>query len=169
MDLLKNKYRFRPFLLVLGLILTYNFLLLTCLYSSGIATNYANVYITEPLIINNEYNLSSIVGKQLKVTNESSQKIMVAIVPVLPQTDNLKKNYDFIPNTNWVTVVPEKYYLEPYQTGFSDIIIKIPKNKKLRKRSFQVNIEIYGYPTDKTGGITIVPTLLLKTMFSIKK
>ena len=50
-----------------------------------------------------------------------------------------------------------------------DVFIKIPKNKKLRGRIFQFNIETCGYPSEKKGGITVVPSLLSKVRFSVEK
>jgi len=90
------------------------------------------------LIIDNEYNLSAILSQQLKVINNNNEPIEVKII------------------------------LPPGQKGYSDIMIKIPKNKKLRGKSYQFNIEISATPQKKENNIMFVPSLLSRIMFTIK-
>jgi len=134
------------------------------LFAGGISTNYADVFI-ENLAINTEYKHNL----PLKVTNRSNKKIEVTIKVLTPQKDNLKTGAEPIRDTKWIIVTPEKYILEAGQTGLSDVFIKIPKNKKLRGRIFQFNIETCGFPSEKTGRIIVVPSLLSKVRFSVEK
>lgn len=134
------------------------------LYAGGISTNYADIFI-ENLSINKEYKHNL----PLKVTNRSNKKIEVAIKVLIPQKDNLKTEAVPIQDTKWIIVTPEKYILDAGQTGSSDVFIKIPKNRKLRGKTFQFNLEICGFPVEKKGGITVVPSLLSKVRFSVAK
>lgn len=134
------------------------------LSASGISTNYTDIFI-ENLSVNTEYKHNM----PLKVTNRSNKKIEVVIKVLTPQKDNLKTGAEPIQDTKWIIITPEKYILEAGQTGLSDVFIKIPKDKKLRGKTFQFNLEICGYPSEKKGGITVVPSLLSKVRFSIYK
>lgn len=134
------------------------------IFAGGISTNYADVFI-ENLSINSEYKHNI----PLKVTNKNDKKMEVTIAVQIPQKDNLKVGAEPIPNTLWLNVLPDRYILEAGQTGLSDVSVKIPKNKKLRGKTFQVNLEICGYPSEKKGGVTFVPALLSKLRFSIYK
>jgi len=134
------------------------------LFAGGISTNYADVFI-ENLSVNAEYKHNM----PLKVTNRSNKKIEVVIKALIPQKDNLKTGAEPVQDIKWIILTPEKYILEAGQTGSSDVFIKIPKNKKLRGRIFQFNIETCGYPSEKKGGITVVPSLLSKVRFSVEK
>lgn len=134
------------------------------LSAAGISTNYTDIFI-ENLAINTEYRHNM----PLKVTNKSNKKIEVIVSAQIPQKDRLKPNSEPLPDINWIVVLPDKYNLEPYQTGTSDVIIKIPKDKKLRGKTFQFNLEICGYPSGKKGGLTVVPSLLSKVRFSVEK
>ncbi len=134
------------------------------LFAAGIATNYTDVFI-ENLSVNTKYKYNL----PLKVTNRSNKKIEVVISVQIPQKDNLKTGAEPIRDTKWIVITPEKYILEAGQTGLSEILIKIPKGKKLCGRTFQFNLEICGYPSEKKGGITVVPSLLSKVRFSVAK
>lgn len=134
------------------------------LSAGGITTNYTDIFI-ENLAINKDYKHNL----PLKVTNRSNKKIEVVIKSLTPQKDNLKTGAEPLQDTKWITVAPEKYILEAGLTGWSDLFIKIPKDKKLRGRTFQFNLEICGYPSEKKSGITVVPALLSKVRFSIYK
>ncbi|MFH0948085.1 MAG: hypothetical protein V1833_03705 [Elusimicrobiota bacterium] len=138
------------------------------LYAAGLSTNYADVFI-ENLSINTEYNLRISRGLPLKVTNKSKKNMDIVIDVQIPQKDNLKPNAKPLPTEKWVTILPQKYTVLPGETGISDVIIKIPKDKKLREKIFQFNLEICGYPSGKKGGISIVPSLLSRVRFSIEK
>ncbi len=140
------------------------FVISSNLFAAGLSTNYADIFI-ENLTTNTEYKHNL----PLKVTNRSNKKIEVIISAQIPQKDNLKTGAEPVRDINWLIVTPEKYVLEAGQTGSSEILIKIPKDKKLRGKTFQFNLEICGYPSKKTGGITVVPSLLSKVRFSVEK
>ncbi|MBI5573522.1 MAG: hypothetical protein HY919_03080 [Elusimicrobia bacterium] len=123
-----------------------------------------DIFISD-LVINKEYKHT----QPLKVINRSDKKIEVTIAVQIPQKDNLKVGAEPIPDTTWLNILPDRYTLETGQTGLSDVIIKIPNIKKLRGRTFQFNLEICGFPSEKKGGITVVPSLLSKVRFSIYK
>jgi hypothetical protein len=151
------------FLILILITISFN-----CLSARGISTNYTDIFI-ENLLIGKEYNLTVLYNQPLKVTNTGNKPVKVVILVQIPQKDNLKSDSIPIPDANWITVFPDKYILEPHKTVESDIKIKIPKNKELRNKKMQVNFEIYGYPTAENKGITVVPVLLSKLRFSIKK
>lgn len=134
------------------------------LTAAGISTNYADIFI-ENLPVNTEYKHNL----PLKVTNRSNKKIEVVVKPLIPHKDNLKTGAAPIPDINWLTVVPEKYILSAGQTGSSDVFIKVPKDNKLRGKTFQFNFEICGFPSEKKGGVTVVPALLSKIRFTVAK
>ncbi|MDD5688200.1 MAG: hypothetical protein PHE88_10260 [Elusimicrobia bacterium] len=160
---------FNKFLLVFLIFQSFNLLISQSLHSNGISTNYADIFIAN-LSINKEYNLRISYNQPLKVMNRSDKKIEVRIVVQVPLKDSLKSDLEPIKDITWISVLPDRYFLEPHQTGVSDVIIKIPKDKKIRGHKFQVNLNICGYPAvEKKGGITFVPSLLSKLKFSIKK
>ena len=136
-------------------------------FCSGIATSFVDVVVSE-LSIDNEYNFTVLSGRSLQVINRGDKQINVTITPQVPQY-NLKVGSEPIPDINWVKIVPDNYKLETNQTGISDVFIKIPKDKTLRGRTFQFNIEICGYPLGKKDSISLVPALLSKVRFTIKK
>jgi len=118
-------------------------------------------------LIDTTYNLRVSYNYSLKVINRSPDPREIVITAQIPQRG--LSIYEPIPDLNWVFVKPDMYQLGPNQTGSSDVILVIPKNKKLRGRKFRVDLEIYGYPTGKKGGVSIVPSLLTKLRFSVYK
>ncbi|MDO8733575.1 MAG: hypothetical protein Q7K21_00255, partial [Elusimicrobiota bacterium] len=139
-----------------------------CLHSAGIATTFVNINL-DNLLLDTTYNLRVSYNYPLKVINRSPDPREIAITAKIPQKDNPKENYEPIPDLNWVTVIPERYQLGPNETGSSDVILVIPKNKKLRGKKFRIDLEICGYPVKEKGGMKIVPSLLTKLRFSIYK
>ncbi|MEW6556792.1 MAG: hypothetical protein AB1349_05485 [Elusimicrobiota bacterium] len=137
------------------------------LFGGSIATTFVDVTL-QNLSINKEYKLE----QPLKVINRSDKPLNIVIsVQILSEVSSRRLNADYQPieHTNWLKVVPSTYTLPAGQTASSDVFLKIPKNRKLRGKSFQANLEITGYPTEKTGGVTFVPSLLTKLRFSIEK
>jgi len=163
-NLKKILFKLKPFLLGLVFIFLMG---LTFIHAFGISTNYADASVSD-LIIDNEYNLSAILSQQLKVINNNNEPIEVKILVLFPESNNIRKKYSSIPDVKWVSIVPDKYILPPGQKGYSDIMIKIPKNKKLRGKSYQFNIEISATPQKKENNIMFVPSLLSRIMFTIK-
>ncbi|MFH1540836.1 MAG: hypothetical protein ABID79_03160 [Elusimicrobiota bacterium] len=148
-------------------------LLLVILYPSfvfadGLSTNFVNINL-ENLSINKEYNFRVSHNLPLKITNKSKKNIDIVIDVQIPKIDSLKPNINPIPSTNWVIVLSQKHSLSPAETSISDVVLKIPKNKKLCGKTFQFNIEICGYPSQKEGWVIVVPSLLSKVRFSIEK
>ena len=157
-------------LIILLFTIAYSILPTSYLYAGGISTNFINVNL-ENLSIDTEYNLRISYDRPLEITNRSKKNIDIVIDVQIPnpQEGNLKPNTKPIPTEKWVTVSPQKYTVPPGETVVSDVIIKIPKDKKLQNKSFQFNLEICGYPSEKKGGIFIVPSLLSKVRFSVEK
>ncbi|MBN1384568.1 MAG: hypothetical protein JW983_06810 [Elusimicrobia bacterium] len=163
------KFRHSPFFIYHLLFVICHLSSVIChLFAGGIATTFVNVS-ADDLLINTTYNLTVSHGYPLKVINKSSDLREISIAVKVPQKEDVKEGYEPIPDLNWVYITPEIYELGANQTGLSDVILIIPKDKKLRGRKFQVNLEVTGSSKKKKGGMTIIPSLLTKLRFSVKE
>lgn len=105
----------------------------------GIGTEFNNIVI-ENLQIGEKYNLSQLCDLPVRVQNLSDRKAKIKIQPVVPTQESLKAGYEVIPSTDWVEVLNPELWVEPNSYGETDLILKIPEDKNLLGRKFQVNI-----------------------------
>jgi len=113
------------------------------LYASlGISTDFNNIFI-ENLQVGQEYNLTKMFNLPCKAKNNSDKKVKIKIQPVKPVQQSLKAGFEVIPSTDWIKILNPEISVEPKGFAISDLIIKIPDDKTLLGKKFQVNIWFY--------------------------
>lgn len=145
------------------------FLLNSTSYCLGILTDFNNIFV-ENLQIGNEYNLTQLVNLPLRVKNLSKQKVKIRIQPISPSSISLKEGFEAVPSTCWVVIKNPDFWVEPDSFGISDVVIKIPNDKSLCGRKFQVNIWCYVDATEITDTLLMVtPGVEGRFFFSISE
>lgn len=140
---------------ILILLITYHLSLITAVYA-GIATTFADI-ILENLQIGESYNLRALKNCPMVITNRENETVDVTIDVEIP-TGDIKPGYEPIPDASWVQVLPAKYRLGPFEKGFSDIIITIPKDEKLIGKHYQVGLLTAGQSVPPPAGSLIIAT-----------
>lgn len=109
------------------------------------------------------YNIRQIRGLPYSLINETNNKKTVEIYPEIPGKDELKENYEAIPDPTWVKVIPDKVTLGPGETVLCDVILSIPNDEKLKSRHFQAHI-VAREATDELGqGVGLAFGILLRS------
>jgi hypothetical protein len=139
--------------------------ILSHLYCLGISTDFNNIFI-ENLPIGQEYDLSEDFGLPFKASYSGAQKAKIKIEPVYPS--NLKPGFESIPDTNWILIPKTEILVDPQQPEvFADIKIKIPNDKTLLGKKFQVNIRCYVTSFENAGVLAVTPGVEGSLLFSI--
>lgn len=137
------------------------------LYALGISTDFNNIFI-ENLQIGKEYNLTELVNLPFKAKNTSEEKVKLTIQPILPSV--VKDGFEMILSTTWVKISNPEVWVEPGGFAVSDVIIKIPDDKSLLGRKFQVNIWCYISSIESSDRLlTVTPGVEGRLFFSIAK
>ncbi len=109
----------------------------------GILARFADDVILENLEVGRSYNLREKGNLPYHVTNAGSAPVDVLIEVIIPGEKRLKANYEPIPDPGWVRVVPNKFRLDPGESGVSEIIITIPDKEEYIGRNFQTYLHAH--------------------------
>lgn len=74
------------------------------------------------------------------VMNRSDGPIDVEVLLEARDAKDVKAGYEPIPDTSWLKVVPETFHLEKGEKMQADLIVSIPKDKKLIGRHFEAGV-----------------------------
>ena len=137
------------------------------LYALGISTEFNNILV-ENLQIGQEYNLTKLLNLPCKAKNNSDKKVKIKIQPVRPVQQSLKPGFEVIPSTDWIKILNSEISVEPQSFAVSDLVIKIPDDKTLLGRKFQVNIWFYISSVEgESGLLSMTPGVEGSLLFSI--
>lgn len=148
------------------LVLIFFSFLVQKIFCIGLSTPYSIVSI-ENIPVGIGYNLKN-VNFIYKVQNTSENyKLRINLSVVIPSKDVLRKGYKPILSESWVELIQKEFILAPKETAETEIIIKIPNEKKFYNKKFQFDIcaesSIYGADV----GDFITPHLAVESIFLI--
>jgi hypothetical protein len=107
--------------------------------AGGLSTQLGEVVI-ENLQVGQTYNLKQLANLRLIVTNTSDYGVDLRMDVLLPDSGELRKGTESIPNTSWVKLSQNLFKLNPNEKAISDIIISIPDEDKYVGKKYQVTI-----------------------------
>lgn len=110
-----------------------------CLYADSISTSF-NEILVENLKPGSSYSLSKIANYPYNIKNKGDRRIKIKIEPVKSDKSKLRKQFQNIPDINWIKMDPEHIELNPGEIGYSDIVIAIPDENEYYGKKYQVNI-----------------------------
>lgn len=102
----------------------------------GLATKFGDVILAylRPGMV---YSMKKEKGLFYKVMNQSTMKLPLVAIVVIPGKEELKPGYEPIPDPAWIKIVPNRFDLEPGETSNCDVIISIPPEEEFANRNFQ--------------------------------
>lgn len=142
------------------------FIFNSIVYGLGLSTDFNNIFI-ENLAIGQEYNLTKDFGVPFKAIYSGDRKVVIKLEPVYPA--GLKPGFELIPEIKWIKLSKEEILVNSGKEIFTDVKIKIPHDKKLLGRQFQVNIRCYISSVEEGGMVTFTPGVEGVLLFSISK
>lgn len=140
--------------------------LINPLYAGGISTTFADL-ILENLQMDVSYNLRTLKNCPFIIENKGSYEVDATIEVTVPRKDSLKPEYEPVPDTEWIKVIPNKFRLKPGEKGLSDIIIMVPHDEKLVGKHFQAHFRCGGVPIGASGNLIIAVGSESRIRFSI--
>ena len=108
-------------------------------FAGKIATNFAEVKI-DNLHIGRKHSMQERFNLPFNIMNLSDEAVRVRLWIHVPTEEELKPGYEPIPNPEWVSLEMSSMTIEAKKTGFSDVYIEIPKNKRYLDKKYQVGI-----------------------------
>jgi hypothetical protein len=87
-------------------------------------------------------NLRQIRGVPYVLINGSDYPIAVNVGPEIPVPgpSGAKRDFEPVPNPEWLKIVPNRFKLGPGDIGSAEVILSVPDDPSLIGRHFQVNI-----------------------------
>ena len=132
----------------------------TPLYAGGLSTAFGELKVKD-LKIGQEYSLEETADFPLIVKNTSDEVLELKVEVLYPKPKELKKGYQSIPDTSWITLGKTHFILKPEEEAKTDVIIKIPDDKKYLGKKFQV------YLWSRTIGRSLGVGLKSRLLFTI--
>lgn len=94
------------------------------------------------LQIGQEYDFGKLSNIPFEVWNKSTGSITVRIVKYAPSAADVKKDYEPVPDTDWITVTPEVFKDIPAgRKRTASLKIRIPQDKKYLGKKFQIFLQ----------------------------
>ena len=107
--------------------------------AGGLSTQLGEVVI-ENLQIGQTYNLKELANLRLIVTNTSDYGVDLRMDVLLPDSSELRKGAEPIPDVSWVDLSQDLFKLSPNEKASSDIILSIPEHDQYLGKTYQVTI-----------------------------
>jgi len=111
----------------------------TVVEAGGLSTQLGEAVI-ENLQIGQTYNLTQLANLSLIVTNTSDFAVDLKMDVVYPDSSELKKGSESIPDTSWVKLSQSLFKLAPNEKASSDIIVSIPEYDQYLGKKYQFTI-----------------------------
>jgi hypothetical protein len=86
------------------------------------------------------YNIRELKGVPYTVKNRGTSPVEVILDVVIPPKGYQRPPFEPIPDPTWVQVRPAKFRLGPGEAGYSDLIITLPDDEKLKDKHFMAQI-----------------------------
>ena len=112
----------------------------------GLTTRLSDV-VVEGLGLGSVYSLMS--GKNIPyvLTNRGDSAMEIVIEAVSPDQADLRAGYEPIPDPSWIQVIPDRFNLGAGESHFSEVVISIPEEVKLKGRHFQAALWAHSVDT----------------------
>ena len=107
--------------------------------AGGLSTQLGEV-VVENLQIGQTYNLKELANLRLIVTNTSEYGVDLRMDISLPDSSELRKGAEPIPDTSWVNLSQSLFKLGPAEKASSDIVLSIPDDDQYLGKKYQVTI-----------------------------
>jgi hypothetical protein len=107
--------------------------------AGGLSTQLGEAVI-ENLQVGQIYNLKQLANLRLIVTNTSDYSVDLKMDILFPDTSELRKGAEPIPDTSWMKLSQNLFKLGPDEKATSDIIISIPDDDQYLGKKYQVTI-----------------------------
>lgn len=111
----------------------------------GLSARFTDV-ILDNCAIGESYSLIQEKSLPLTLVNNSSAKMKIKVAVEAPTGEELRDNYEIIPDPSWVKVVPNEFSISAGGVNRSDIIVNIPNDPDLIGKRYQVMI--WGHTVD---------------------
>jgi len=111
----------------------------TVVEAGGLSTQLGEAVI-ENLQIGQTYNLRQLANLRLIVTNTSDFSVDLKMDVLYPDSSELKKGSEVIPDTSWVKLSQNLFQMAPNENASSDIIVSIPEDDNYLGKKYQVTI-----------------------------
>lgn len=99
------------------------------------------------------YNLRELRSLPYVVTNSGDARTEILVEVREPKAP--VDGYEAIPDPAWLQIVPNRFFLDPKQNHFSDIILSVPEDQEFAGRHFQAEIWAHTIGTGFTAaGVT---------------
>ncbi len=109
--------------------------------AAGLYVNFTNPVLSgmKPGMV---YSLQEEAGLPLTVGNKLDRSVDVVVEIAKASPGDIREGYENIPDTEWLTVYPNEFSLEPGEEMPCEIIISIPNEEKYEGRHFTSRVHI---------------------------
>jgi hypothetical protein len=105
--------------------------------SLGLAMKFVDITL-ENVAPGASFNLRVIRNLPLVVINlDAVNEHDIVVESVLPKVEEMKENYEPIPDPSWIKIVPTRFRLGPKASASADVIVTIPDDPKLIGKHFE--------------------------------
>ncbi|MDH5661360.1 MAG: hypothetical protein OEY92_00030 [Elusimicrobiota bacterium] len=113
--------------------------------AGGLSTSFGDIFI-ENLEIGETYSTKELINLPLRIRNDSPYEMDIKVEVMLPSKGDLKEGFEPLPGPHWITFERSTFTVTPGGMAETDVLINIPKDKKLRGKQFQVYLHSYTVP-----------------------
>ncbi len=113
--------------------------------AGGLSTSFGDIFI-ENLEIDETYSTKELINLPLRIKNDSPYEMDINVEVMLPSKSDLKEGFEPLPDPHWIIFERSTFTVTPGGMAETDVLINIPKDKKLRGKQFQVYLHSYTLP-----------------------
>lgn len=131
----------------------------------GLSTKFAEVILSglKPGMV---YSIKKEENLPYKVMNMADKEVDVEVLVEKPSQDELREDYEPIPDVSWVKVFPTVFHLKPGENTNCDVIIAIPHDEKYANRHFQAMLITQTVEKPGIRGVAISLAIKSRLRFS---
>jgi len=107
--------------------------------TGGISTGFTEV-VVQDLNVGKNYMIGKKVNQKLRVRNRGENSIELKMEVLVPSRSDLKEGYEPIPDTSWIELEKDYFFVEPSKSAETDVVITVPNDKKYLGKKYQAYI-----------------------------
>ena len=147
-------------------------ILLSSLFSyafagQSISTAFTDVKVKD-VPLGKPYRVRSSYGEGISIQNLDRDPIRMRLEALTPRPDDLRGGATPIPDLRWITILPATVDIPGKQTGQSQIVLTVPKDRAYAGKMYQVTIWAHSIPLDGHA-VEFGAGLLCRLIFTVKE
>jgi hypothetical protein len=138
----------------------------TAVHAEELATSFVDIMLPD-VTVGVPYDMALQKQRRVEYHNLGKHAVRLRVEILIPAMKELSPGHEAIPDASWITVQPTEVAIEPGETATCNLIVRIPAEKRYRRRRFEARVWGHTLPNNENGlsiNLGVLSKLRFQTM-----